>query len=197
MDMISKSMSVTESPALQAATAAAAAIAELCDKDNSASLAPVPAYLPRYVSRGEDNDSFFDELHSAYRETLLPNDKVIEVLNQGAEEDILSISNLAIPTPGHRARVDSILECKFFIDATFTFITQHGVTSLAELYRRMGMLPDRMCVSCSRRTVSCRPGGWRCCYCIIKKADVSFSEGMADWLKAGSPARHAVFADSL
>ena len=184
--------------ATQAAAAAAAAIASMDETatttdagDVGLGLGPPPAYYKLTIKRGLTDDTFFNEPLNI---DMLSNERIFSVLREGTDEDVIDLPGLVNPVPGSMPRTAQMLEAKFAIDATFRLVAVYGVRNLADVYRRLGLLADRLCLGCKvpARKNACVAGKWRCCNCESYGRGVDFHTGMDSWFSNGAPARHAV-----
>jgi hypothetical protein len=148
-----------------------------------------PKYIMTNVFRGDSIDTFYEK---PLNKKMVSNEQVINVINDGTEDEILSLSNFVTGTPGTKAKCDTAMECKFFTDVTLCLVLKYNVTSVADVYRRVAMLSDRVCLGCKSTSVKvvCLSGKWRCHNCIKRGRDTDFIEGLEEWLVNGSPSRH-------
>lgn len=148
-----------------------------------------PKYVMFNIPRGDAYDTFY---HKPLYDKMIGNEQVINVINSGKQNDILGLANFACQTPGTKAKCDQALECKFFTDVTMTLMLKYNVMSAADVYRRVALLSDRMCGGCDSKSskVACLCGKWRCRNCEKKGKDISFMDGLEEWLRKGSPTRH-------
>ena len=190
--------------ATQAAAAAAAAIASMDETaatttatattdaaDVGLGLGPPPAYYKLTIKRGLTDDTFFNEPLNI---DMFSNERIFSVLRDGSDEDVIALPGLVNPVPGSMPRTAQMLEAKFAIDATFRLVAVYGARNLADVYRRLGLLADRLCLGCKvpARKNACVAGKWRCCNCESYGRGVDFHTGMDSWFSNGAPARHAV-----
>jgi hypothetical protein len=152
-----------------------------------------PSYQGRAVMRGSGLDTFFSKvMHPSY-EYMYDNETVLNIISSGSDEAIKLLPNLTNQTPTTKAKCDLALESKLFIDSTHYLITQYGMTNIAHIYMRLAVLSDRVCLGCkntSDKTV-CLCGKFRCHHCVRNGRDIDACNGLEQWLKAGSPCRHA------
>jgi hypothetical protein len=157
------------------------------------SLPPAPKYEMRQINRGTGPDTFFNKPLVPYT-FMTDNSDLIKTLGDASDEDVLDISNFANQTPGIKPKCDEALISKFFVDATYLLITEYGIDNLADIYRRLGFMSDRVCLGCaniSPNTV-CLSGSWRCKQCNSHGRVVGFDDGFKAWMTAGSPIRHGI-----
>lgn len=149
-----------------------------------------PKYVMYNIRRGESYDTFY---HQPLYDRMVTNEQVINVINSGSEAQIVSLPNFITQTPGTKGKCDQSLECKFFTDVTLALMMKYNVTNVSDVYKRIALLSDRMCGGCERESskVACLCGKWRCRNCEKKGKDISFLDGLEEWLTRGSPTRHA------
>jgi hypothetical protein len=152
---------------------------------------PIPRYTAVSVVRGSTEDTYFGE--PLYK-SMLPNKTVIDTITFGSREQILHLPNFSNPCPGTKAKSDLSLECKFHVDVTAHLMIVNEIIDPVEIYQRMALLSDRMCLGCKNISakVSCMCGKWRCNHCIHHGRDVSFADGIGQWMASGCPSRHTI-----
>jgi hypothetical protein len=125
---------------------------------------------------------------------MTDNTDLIKTLGDAPDGAVLDIANFANQTPGIKPKCDEALSCKFFVDATYILITEYGVDNLADIYRRLGFMSDRVCLGCANTSPNtvCIAGSWRCFQCKSHGRAVGFDEGFKEWMTAGSPIRHGI-----
>lgn len=189
--LASKETVFGDTTATQAAAAAAAAIASMDAGAAEIGLGPPPAYYKLTIKRGLTDDTFFN---APLNIDMLSNERIFSVLREGTDADVIALPGLVNPVPGSMPRTAQMLEAKFAIDATFRLVTVYGARNLADVYRRLGLLADRLCLGCKvpSRKNACVAGKWRCCNCESYGRGADFETGMDMWIKRGAPARHSV-----
>lgn len=163
----------------------------MSDRYVSSTYAP-PKYQVQAVQRGDSEDKFFCKPINTH---LMDNASVIDTLNYGTDEQVSALPNLSCSCPAVKMKCDISCESILFVQATYTLMTEYGVTALPELYRFLGMLGDRKCVTCKLKTgnkISCVSGTFQCINCLNKHKRKDFSNAFKAWLDAGCPAKHAV-----
>jgi len=122
------------------------------------------------------------------------NSDLIKTLGDAPDNAVMTITNFANQTPGIKPKCDEALNCKFFVDATYLLITEYGVDNLADIYRRLGFMSDRVCLGCANTSSNtvCIAGSWRCFQCKSHDRNVGFDTGFKEWMQAGSPIRHGI-----
>jgi hypothetical protein len=150
-----------------------------------------PKYTLHSLKRGETEDKFFSRPLNA---GMVDNAYIINVLNSGTDEEVCALPNLSCSCPAVKMKCDMSSDTIIFIQATHFLMSHHGVKSLADVYRYLGMLGDRKCLWCKDNTsskISCVSGTFQCINCLNKYKRMTFSEGFKAWLDAGCPAKHA------
>lgn len=163
-----------------------------------------PKYIGKLLSRGQRGfDKFFD---TPVSEQVHDNVKVLNTLNFGNDHDVLALPNLCCSAPTSVVKCEVAAESLLFTKATFLLTTEYGIHSLADIYRHLGMLSDRRCISCPvdkvNINIGCVMGTFRCVNCTKKhgrKKDFAkdFAKDFRMWLQLGSPARHGVPAENI
>lgn len=151
-----------------------------------------PKYQVQTVQRGEAEDKFFCKPINV---TMVDNATVIKTLSSGTNEEICALPNLSCSCPPVKMKCDISCESILFIQATYTLMTVYGVTSMADIYRFLGMLGDRKCVWCKEKRnnkIACVSGTFQCINCLNKHKRIDFKDSFKAWLDAGCPAKHAV-----
>jgi hypothetical protein len=149
-----------------------------------------PKYVATTVFRGDTIDTFFNK--PLYKH-MVSNEVVMSTINYGSNEEVIGLPNFLCQTPGTKAKCDQALECKFFTDVTLYLLYKYNLKQIADVYKRIALLSDRICLGCKSTSpkVVCFCGKWRCHNCVKKGMDISFGDGLEEWLKNGSPTRHA------
>lgn len=154
---------------------------------------PTPKYAPKLMARGSGVDKFFD---SPANKRMADNASVVSTLANGSDAEVLSLPNLCCPAPTSSHKCEVATESLMFSQATFTLLAEYGVQSMPDVYRHLGMMSDRRCVSCPTSkidlNIGCVMGSFRCVNCIRAHGPISFNDGFKAWMAAGSPARHGV-----
>lgn len=151
-----------------------------------------PKYQVQTVQRGQTEDKFFCKPINV---TMVDNATVIKTLNSGTNEEICALPNLSCSCPPVKMKCDISCESILFVQATYTLIMEYGLTSMADIYRFLGMLGDRKCVWCKEKKnhkIACVSGTFQCINCLNKHKRIDFKDAFKAWLDAGCPAKHAV-----
>jgi hypothetical protein len=161
---------------------------KLFDEIKVDALGVLPMYKLRKVDRGKAEDTFFMQ---PIQDTIHNNAHVINTITQGSDDEVLALTNFSVSTPGVKIKCDHALECKMHVDATAFLIIKYGL-SLPNIYRRLAMMPDRICLGCKTPSLKMSPmaGKWRCNHCHSHGRSIGFEEGFMQWLNNGSPTRH-------
>ena len=148
-----------------------------------------PKYIMTNVFRGDSIDTFYEK---PLNKNMVSNDHVINMINEGTDVEIISLPNFICATPGTKAKCDTSMECKFFTDVTLCLTIKYNLTNVADVYKRVAMLSDRVCLGCKSTSakVVCLSGKWRCHNCIKRGRNTDFMTGLEEWLKNGCPSRH-------
>lgn len=151
----------------------------------------LPKYQMRRLGRGEYEDTYFEDPLYPH---MTSNQNLISIVSYGAPEAVLQLSNLSNQTPRTKPKCDQALENKLFVDATFALSNMYGLVNLADVYRRLAFLSDRVCLGCPKLShkTACLCGRFRCHHCVHNGRDIDFSSGFHQWLMAGCPSRHTV-----
>jgi hypothetical protein len=152
---------------------------------------PVPKYIPKLMLRGAGGgaDKFFEPPYGI--EHMDNNDKLIGILAHGSDKEVEALSNLSCACPPVKYKCDAAMDSALFVRTTHMLITMHGVSSLADVFRHVGMLGDRCCVQCKKPGMGCVAGTFQCINCLNKRGKLPFGEGFDMWLANGQLARHA------
>jgi hypothetical protein len=151
-----------------------------------------PKYQVQKQQRGEKEDKFFCKPVNA---SMMDNASVINILYNGTDEQVCALPNLSCSCPAAKLKCDVSSESLLYIKATHALITDFGVSSLADIYRFLGMFGDRKCIRCKGKTsnkISCVSGTFQCINCLNKHKRIEFKTAFKAWLDAGCPAKHAV-----
>jgi len=152
-----------------------------------------PKYIPKLMTRGARVDKFFEKPLNV---SMTDNAHVVKTLATGSDSDVLALPNLCCAAPTSMLKCEVAAEAHMFTQATFTLIAEYGVQSLADVYRHLGMMSDRRCISCpvnkADLNIGCMMGTFRCVNCTRKHGSISFQEGFKAWIAAGSTSRHGM-----
>ncbi len=153
-------------------------------------IGPHVMYQMQQLPRGKTDDTYYQEPLYA---SMVSNIQLINTINYGTDEQMASLPNFSNQTPKTKSKCDQALENKMFVDATFVLTSTYGVTQLPDIYRRIALLGDRVCLGCEKPSLktSCMCGKFRCHRCIQYGRDVDFNTGFHQWLMANCPSRHA------
>jgi hypothetical protein len=148
-----------------------------------------PKYIMTNVFRGDSIDTFYE---NPLNKNMVSNERIINLINDGTDDEIISLPNFICGIPGTKVKCDQAMECKFFTDVTLYLTIKYNIKSVADIYRRIALLSDRVCLGCKSTStkVVCLSGKWRCHNCIKRGRDTDFITGIEEWLKNGSPSRH-------
>ena len=148
-----------------------------------------PKYIMTNVFRGDSIDTFYEK---PLNKNMVSNDHVINMINEGTDVEIINLPNFICATPGTKAKCDTSMECKFFTDVTLCLTIKYNMTNVADVYKRVAMLSDRVCLGCKNTSVKvvCLSGNWRCHNCIKRGRNIDFITGLEEWTKNGCPSRH-------
>ncbi len=152
-----------------------------------------PRYVAQELMRGAAPDMFFTE---PVVDGMVSNSDIVSALATGSDEEVRSLSNLCCVCPSSRHKCDTTKEIMLFVKATHALITRYGVSSLADVYRHIGLLSDRKCIFCKKpNRISCLNGSFKCINCFNKNGSINnFDYDFEMWLNAGSPVKHAKHA---
>lgn len=151
----------------------------------------VPKYIPKPMLRGAGGgaDKFFEPPYGS--EHMTNNDRLIGILAHGSDEEVEALSNLSCACPPVKYKCDAAMDSALFVRTTHMLMTMHGVSSLADVFRHVGMLGDRCCVQCKKPGMGCVAGTFQCINCLNKRGKLPFGEGFDMWMANGQQARHA------
>lgn len=151
----------------------------------------VPKYTPKPMLRGAGGglDKFFEPPYPS--ENIVKNERVIGILAHGSDEEVEALSNLSCACPPVKYKCDAAMDSALFVRTTHMLMTMHGVSSLADVFRHVGLLGDRCCVQCKKPGMGCVAGTFQCINCLNKRGQLPFEEGFGMWLAGGQKARHA------
>jgi hypothetical protein len=151
----------------------------------------VPMYIPKPMMRGAGGgaDKFFEPPYVS--EHMTKNEDLIGILAHGSDEEVDALSNLSCACPPVKYKCDAAMDSALFVRTTHMLMTMHGVSSLTDVFRHVGMLGDRCCVQCKKPGMGCVAGTFQCINCLNKRGKLPFAEGFDMWMAGGQQARHA------
>lgn len=148
-----------------------------------------PIYSARMLDK-DATDCFWSKPKVQY---CASNGDILCTLSHGTDASVMGLPNSAIPGASQYLKCVTALECKLMLDAAMVVRCFYSGGSDADYYRRLLMLPDRLCLGCRKSGHACMAGRMRCKYC----GDVDAATGLEEWLRAGSPARHAETVETV